>query len=400
MGKKTINALRKRGFDSETANRLEEAGHTVNSLKASDVNELRSLNIREELIDIILREKRPPIPPKTLSKVLIESKMTCCVCRDPSQGIIVHHIHEYSDSRSHAEDNLVVLCLNHHGEAHTKRELQLNLTPERLREFKKQWLEQVKQYDNREALSANSGYSYQSINQIADSVALVTTPVMSLQFADHETRQELGKLIKLSSIAYDEPVTPLPDTQAMHWRDIGMGNLKIGTPKPLIRADYWREKEEYIRLTSLLRPVAFVIHNQSSILAQGVRVEIIGSFSSGITVTDKLPNEPAYDYLDLIPLNNAARLSLQRKSQTEVVYHGSQCTLTVYFGNVQPKSCVWADEPFYIGSSANESLELEAVIYADNLPDPQKVKLTIEFEVENRFPLTIDELRTMPPFKE
>jgi hypothetical protein len=321
MGKNTFNALMARGFDSETANRLAKAGHTLTSLKTSDVN---------------------------------------------------------------------------------------NLTPERLREFKKQWLEQVKQYDNDEVLSANSGYSYQSVNQIADSVEIVTTLVMSLQFADHETRQELGNSIKLSSIAYVEPVTPLPDTQEMQWRDIGIGSLRIGTPKPLVRADYWREKEEYIRLTSLLRPVAFVIHNQSRTLAQGVRVEIIGSSSSGITVTAKLPDEPPYSHLDAISHYNeaispykiyAACLGWQREPQTEVVYHGSQWTLTVYFGNVQPKSCVWADEPFYIGSSANESLDLEAVIYADNLPDPQKVKLSIEFEIENRLSLTTDALRTMAPFE-
>jgi len=53
--------------------------------------------------------------------------------------------------------------------------------------------------------------------------------------------------------------------------------------------------------------------------------------------------------------------------------------------------CV-SPKPFYIGSSAEKSLELEAVIYADNLPDPRKVKLTIEFEIENRLPLTIDDL--------
>jgi len=86
------------------------------------------------------------------------------------------------------------------------------------------------------------------------------------------------------------------------------------------------------------------------------------------------------------------RLSLQREPQTEVVYHGSQWTITVHFGNVQPKSSVWADEPFYIGSTTEKSLELEAVIYADNLPEPGKVKLTIEFEIENRSPLTIDDL--------
>jgi hypothetical protein len=397
MGQKTYDALMALSFDAETAYRLSEAGHTLNSLKTSDIRKLRSLNISEELIDIIVRQPRAPIPLETLNKVLFESRMTCCICRDNSLGIIIHHIDEYSDSRSHAEDNLVVLCLNHHGEAHTKRELQLNLTPERLRGIKKQWLKQVKEYDTREALSANLGYSYQFMKQIADSVPLITAPVMSLQFADHQTRQELGSSIKLSLIAYVKPVTPLPDTQVMQWRDIGgVCSLRIGTPEPLVCADYWREKEKYIRLTSLLKPVAFVIHNQSSTLAQGVRVEIIGSSSSGITVTDELPDEPAYRYIDVIPPNlYAARLSLQREPQMEVVYHGSQWTLTVHFGNVQPKSYGWADEPFYIGSSTQESLELEAIIYADNLPDPPKVKLTIEFEIENRSPLTIDELRTL-----
>jgi hypothetical protein len=304
-----------------------------------------------------------------MNKLLFESRYTCCVCRDRSRKIIVHHIHKYSDSRSHAEDNLVVLCLNCHGEAHTTRELQLNLTPERLREHKKQWLEYVKQLDNCEALSANPEYSYESINQIADSVAIVTAPVMSLQFADHENRQERGNSMKLSSIAYVEPLTPLPDTQVMQLRDIGISGWRIRTPEPLIRPDYWREKEEYIRLTNLL------------------------SSSGGITVRDKLPDKPAYSLIEVIRRNiDAARLSLQREPQTEVVYHSSQWTLTVHFGNVQPKSSVWADEPFYIGSSAEKSLELEAVIYADNLPDPRKVKLTIEFEIENRLPLTIDDL--------
>jgi len=390
MGQKTFNALMERGFDSETANCLEKAGHTLTSLKSLDENELRSLNIRQELIDIILREKRPPIPSETMNKLLFESRYTCCACRDRSRGIIVHHIHKYSESRSHAEDNLVVLCLNCHGEAHTTRELQLNLTPERLRELKKQWLEYVKQLDNCEALSANPEYSYQSINQIADSVAIVTAPVMSLQFADHENRQERGNSMNLSSIAYVEPVTPLPDTQVMQLRDIGKSGWRIRTPEPLIRPDYWREKEEYIRLTNLLRPLAFVIHNQSSTLVQGVRVEIIGSSCGGITVRDQLPDKPVYRLIDVIPPKIDARRSLQR--QTEVVYHSSQWTLTVHFGNVQPKSSVWADEPFYIGSSAEKSLELEAVIYADNLPDPRKVKLTIEFEIENRRSLTIDDL--------
>ena len=179
MGQNTFKALMNRGCDSETANRLEKAGHTLNYLKTLDVNELHDLSIPQELIDIILQEERPPIPRTTMNKVLFESRYTCCVCRDRSQGIIVHHIHKYSESRNHAEDNLVVLCLQHHGDAHTTRGLQLNLTPERLRESKQKWLDLVKQFDNHEALSANPEYSYQSINQIVDSVPLITAPVIS-----------------------------------------------------------------------------------------------------------------------------------------------------------------------------------------------------------------------------
>jgi len=106
-----------------------------------------------------------------------------------------------------------------------------------------------------------------------------------------------------------------------------------------------------------------------------------------------LPDKPRYNLIDLIPPSRyAALLSSQCESRTGVLHHDSQWTLTIDFGNIQPKSYAWADEPFYIGSSEKESLELEAVIYADNLPNPQKVKLTIEFQIENRIALTIDEL--------
>ena len=175
MGKRTFNALIRRGFDSETANRLDHSGYSLSSLKSLNKASLRDLGISDELIQIILQESRPPIPAKTLNKILYESRMTCCVCRDRKQGIVVHHIHEFSDSRSHAEENLVVLCLNHHGEAHTKRELQLNLTPSRLRDLKARWLEDVQRYDRHETFDENASYSYEAIKKIARGVHYSTS---------------------------------------------------------------------------------------------------------------------------------------------------------------------------------------------------------------------------------
>lgn len=235
-----------------------------------------------------------------------------------------------------------------------------------------------------------------------DSVEGVAAPMMSLQFANHETRQELGNSIILSSIAYLKPIVPLPDIEPRNQqRNTGLYSFSFPEPVPLlVNRRYWREKEEYIRLTSLLKPVAFVVQNQSSTLAQNVRVQIIGSSSGSITVASELPDEPEYENITALSRNSyLARLASQQDPRTEVVHHGDQWTISIHFGNVQPKSCVWAYEPFYIGSSEKEVLELEAAIYADNLPAPQNVKLIIEFKIENRFSLTVDKLKEMPPFK-
>jgi len=62
MGQNTFNALMERGFDSETANRLVKEGYTLSSLTTLDEKTLSSLNISEELVDIIRKGKRPPIP--------------------------------------------------------------------------------------------------------------------------------------------------------------------------------------------------------------------------------------------------------------------------------------------------------------------------------------------------
>jgi hypothetical protein len=90
---------------------------------------------------------------ETLIKVLQESRWTCCICRNRTQGVIVHHIDEYSNSRNHNEDNLVVFMLNHHGEAHTKRDFQLNLTSKKLKEAKRWWIDFVQKCDLQAILS-------------------------------------------------------------------------------------------------------------------------------------------------------------------------------------------------------------------------------------------------------
>lgn len=114
-------------IDSATAQRLIDRGFTAGTLKALSEDSLHDLGLLEFQIENILASSRPPIPEENLSAVLFKSKWTCCICRDSTRAVIVHHLSAWSESRSHSEDNLVILCLEHHGEAHTIRQLSLTI---------------------------------------------------------------------------------------------------------------------------------------------------------------------------------------------------------------------------------------------------------------------------------
>lgn len=147
---RTFDALIARGIDSAMAEELVVNGHTIAELKQMVVSTLMGLGLTREAADVIHNGSRPPIPTNVVNRLLRDSRSTCCVCRTPRRPIIIHHIEPWNESRSHDEPNLVVVCLICHDEAHTKHELSINLTPERLRVFKSEWISEV----NRETAAA------------------------------------------------------------------------------------------------------------------------------------------------------------------------------------------------------------------------------------------------------
>jgi len=62
-----------------------------------------------------------------LSDVLLfECNRTCCVCETPGKTIQIHHIDEASSNNNY--DNLIVLCLECHSDAHTEKAFGRNWT--------------------------------------------------------------------------------------------------------------------------------------------------------------------------------------------------------------------------------------------------------------------------------
>lgn len=227
-----------------------------------------------------------------------------------------------------------------------------------------------------------------------DALQKKSTPIISLQFANPQNRQELGSCVEIISIAYENNQLNLPDYKIQQPRTLS--GLNISLKPESDNADYWRDKEEYVRLTKLLKPVAFVIYNQSNLLAENVRVEIINNFADSIKILQEIPTAPFRNRFNNIARN--FRPIGQAKSPIDIIYHGDGWTLTVNFGNVQPKSSIWLNEPFFLGSTQQEELKIEAFIYADNIPEPQKVNLTAKFVIENKPALIVSELNNIPPF--
>ena len=151
-----------------------------------------------------------------------------------------------------------------------------------------------------------------------------------------------------------------------------------------------------IRLTNLLKSVAFVLHNKSNTIAENLRIEIINDTNSDIKIYDKLPDKTHKDEHRNIGFK--IRPIGQPKSPIDIVYHGKGWTLNIELGSVQPKSSIWLNEHFFLGATKQEEFKIEAFIYADNLPEPSKIDLAINFQVEHSSALVMENLKHMPPF--
>ncbi|MFH1112926.1 MAG: HNH endonuclease signature motif containing protein [Pseudomonadota bacterium] len=106
--------------DSSLARAAVTKGFGVSKIKESSLTELKKYFGEEDAQKLKTAVARPPIPPETVKRLIEECDWKCCVCRnyDNLDPVVIHHIIPWSGSRSHDYDNLVILCGNHHTNAH------------------------------------------------------------------------------------------------------------------------------------------------------------------------------------------------------------------------------------------------------------------------------------------
>lgn len=135
--KKTKDYLLGQGCDTNLADYLSRQ-FSLEDLQNKSLPDLAALGLRAA-VTADIKNSRPPIPPAILDAVLQKNMRLCCVCYDEKRSVILHHIKPYATEKKHEESNLCVLCLQCHGKAHTKHEMEQNLDEDRLFMQKKSW---------------------------------------------------------------------------------------------------------------------------------------------------------------------------------------------------------------------------------------------------------------------
>ncbi len=116
--------------------------------------------------------QRIPIAEKTKLEILGRANNRCCVCQTP----FVHFHHLDGDPTNNDVENIVPLCPNCHGQAHSQSTMTTNLTPNRLRALRDRWYAYCDKRKEGSSIGANALLRLQNL-------------VNSLGLADHSWKK-------------------------------------------------------------------------------------------------------------------------------------------------------------------------------------------------------------------
>ena len=81
---------------------------------------------------------RPKIPTNIEAQVLYNADHICSICHDTNLSVQIHHID--GNNKNNKENNLMVLCLEHHNKANSKSTMSKSFTVKELKKYKKTFL--------------------------------------------------------------------------------------------------------------------------------------------------------------------------------------------------------------------------------------------------------------------
>jgi len=84
-----------------------------------------------------MAKHRKKIPQKIEAQILFINDRVCCICRDPSKKVQIHHID--GNPNNNNLSNLAVVCINHHDEIHKSGGVTKAISTTLLKKYKHNW---------------------------------------------------------------------------------------------------------------------------------------------------------------------------------------------------------------------------------------------------------------------
>lgn len=209
------------------------------------------------------------------------------------------------------------------------------------------------------------------------------SPELKIYFAEPNSRLLLTTKPSLKSLVLDTPnMSSIPDYEPEDSDPFGMRLLSIAQTN----SKYYRQLVIYTYYARLLSPLYLAVNNNGSSTAHDVRIEIkVDTEDKKIFVFDDefYPDVPKRKYDPVFE----TRYSLSNGTShydTQARSIGNQWLVEARAEKVQPKSTHWFKSPFYIGADRNGEVLMQAMIFCDNLSEPEKQTLAVEIQSERR----------------
>lgn len=213
------------------------------------------------------------------------------------------------------------------------------------------------------------------------------TSEISLEFCDSVTGNLLGQSIVLE--ATNLSVSNIENVPDYKKQEIELEGKEGTFSRWLIgreNKDYYREYVEYVIKSALFKPIAFALKNNGVIGARDIFIDMrITTDISEITVGTNVElnlKEPTTQRDSAISISLGEAFSAVGGETLSVTTSSDVWNANFETRALQPKRIVKSKHTMVIGANSTGSVDIEAKIYADILPEPLVQHLHIKMQIE------------------
>lgn len=228
------------------------------------------------------------------------------------------------------------------------------------------------------------------------------TAELLVEFAHFERNDALGTNINWTAEFCEMPeaemIPDLSRPRQSHPFGIDLSAIQFD-PANRPNNNFFRELAEFEFVRRLFMPTRLVMRNVGQVAANNVRAEMMVPTGLNVYVlgASDMPDRPKRrsDLLSNSFMNSIKPAALRREpGEVNIDKNEKQFSIEIDCGDLQPGRQVWS-EVFYLGKGKSGDLSLCGFVFADNLPQPKDVALTVSVTVRETS-ITVDELCSLP----